>query len=128
MNKKALRLLQYIINNSVEGEFVVLSKLEVKSALNDQIESLEELDGLIRYLELKKYIDIKLNDNNSVVVKPSLSGLVVAGSEKSDNVSGVISLKESNFRHFISGLVGGILGGIIVATVVAIIIIFRGRV
>jgi len=107
---------------------VVLSKLEVKSALNDQIESLEELDGLIRYLELKKYIDIKLNDNNSVVVKPSLSGLVVAGSEKSDNVSGVISLKESNFRHFISGLVGGILGGIIVATVVAIIIIFRGRV
>lgn len=128
MNKKALRLLQYIINNSVEGEFVVLSKLEVKSALNDQIESLEELDGLIRYLELKKYIDIKLNDNNSVVVKPSLSGLVVAGREKSDNVSGVISLKESNFRHFISGLVGGILGGIIVATVVAIIIIFRGRV
>ena len=128
MNKKALRLLQYIINNSVEGEFVVLSKLEVKSALNDQIESLEELDGLIRYLELKKYIDIKLNDNNSVVVKPSLSGLVVAGSEKSDNVSGVISLKESNFRHFISGLVGGILGGIIVASVVAIIIIFRGRV
>ena len=128
MNKKALRLLQYIINNSVEGEFVVLSKPEVKSALNDQIENLEELDGLIRYLELKKYIDIKLNDNNSVVVKPSLSGLVVAGSEKSDNVSGVISLKESNFRHFISGLVGGILGGIIVATVVAIIIIFRGRV
>ncbi len=128
MNKKALRLLQYIINNSVEGEFVVLSKLEVKSALNDQIENLEELDGLIRYLELKKYIDIKLNDNNSIVVKPSLSGLVVAGSEKSDNVSGVISLKESNFRHFISGLVGGILGGIIVATVVAIIIIFRGRV
>lgn len=127
MNKKALRLLQYIINNSVEGEFVVLSKPEVKSALNDQIENLEELDGLIRYLELKKYIDIKLNDNNSVVVKPSLSGLVVAGSEKSDNVSGVISLKESNFRHFLSGLVGGILGGIIVATVVAIIIIFRGR-
>ncbi|HQC54607.1 MAG TPA: hypothetical protein PKX91_02670 [Clostridia bacterium] len=125
MNKKALRLLQYIISNSIEGEFVVLNKLEVKSALKDQCDNLEELDGLIKYLELKKYIDIKLNDNKSIVVKPSLSGLVIAGSEKSDNVSGVISLRENNIKHFISGLLGGILGGVIVAIVMAVIMIFK---
>lgn len=128
MDKKAFSLLMYISNGSKEGEFVVFEKEELIACIPEFNGSTkEEFDSTVKYLELKKYIEIKISDSNNLCVKPTSDGIIFAEIENKhanktpSALAQDLSVQISYKKIFIFSFLGALLGGLI-ASVVFIII------
>lgn len=128
MDKRAFSLLQCITNASKEGKFVVFDKEELMSCVPEFSESTkEELDSTIKYLELKKYIEIKISDSNNIAVKPTSDGIIFAeieGRHTKKNSGAIIQDLTVNISYkkiFLFSIIGGLIGGFVAGIIVILI-------
>lgn len=128
MDKKAFSLLMYISNGSKEGEFVVFEKEELMSCIPEFNGSTkEEFDATVKYLELKKYIEIKISDSNNLCVKPTSDGIIFAEIENkhtkktANALAQDLSFQISYKKIFVLSFLGALLGGTVVSIVFIII-------
>lgn len=127
MDKKAFSLLQCIAEAAKDGEFVVLEKQEIMQCLPDFSDGdLEELDSKLKYLELKKYVEVKISDAKNIAVKPTSDAMLFVEIEQNrlkkqrkafgDRLYPQLSAKKIFLMIVLGGLLGGIIASILLAT------------
>jgi len=124
MDKKAFSLLSVFVEASKDGEYVVFEKKDLIESISGYNEGgLEELDSAIKYLELKKLIDIKISDSINIAVKPTPDAYIFVELEQKSakrknqaipSIFPSISNKKIILFLLFSGIIGGIVAGIII--------------
>ncbi|NLT19203.1 MAG: hypothetical protein BWX72_01513 [Firmicutes bacterium ADurb.Bin080] len=124
MDKKAFSLLSVFVETSKDGEYVVFEKKDLIDSIVGYNEGgIEELDSAIKYLEMKKLIEIKISDSINIAVKPTPDAYIFVELEqkgiKKNNQTitslfPAISTKKIFLFLLLTGFIGGIVAGIII--------------
>lgn len=122
LDKRAYKILEFIVNQTIDGDSVVLEKQEILNAVDNTIDE-EELSFYIEDLALNELIETKYKDDNLFVVMPLAKGRVAA--EKQTRVAKLgelitkpIEKEKFNYKKigFIAGFcafIGGTFAAII---------------
>ena len=115
MNKKEIKILSYIVNNSEVGEAVVMDKDELFAEIKEDAFDKSEVDRIVKNLNDDGLILLKYTDGKRYCIEQLSQGKLVIDAEEDRGIDTSIKVKVDYKKIAKTAFAWGAVGGGIIA-------------
>ncbi len=123
MNKKEIKILSYIVNNSEVGEAVVMDKEELFAEISADTIDKGEIDRIVKTLSDDGLIALKYTDGRRYCIEQLSRGKLVIDAEENRGIDTSIKVKVDYKKIAKTAFAWGAIGGGIIALIITAIAI-----